>query len=140
MSYRKIIESEYGDGENNFHIAKSGDTLKVELTYPPWRCDGNDHNQCRYIYINQESVRASDGIRVHYDYERDSFVVEQPKPTIEWLSENDRMVSVATGEEWIEVGVFESWRFNDWEGGCPPDAEVAAAKARYNKKHGSEPA
>lgn len=105
--FKKIHESEYGDGPCNFHVAKRGDVLEVDLTYPPWTDADNQHGQCRYVSVDQEAMRASDGVRLHYDYERDGFVVEQPKP---WLELVD---GVYEGREtWIEVGFFKSWQFD----------------------------
>jgi len=121
----KIHESEYGDSPNNFHVARNGNELRVELTYPPYTDAKNEHGKCRYVYVDQESVRASDGVRLHYDYERDGFVVEQPKSRVVALGNK----SYTTVEDWIEVGFFESWHFNDWENGNPPEAEFARADA-----------
>lgn len=104
----KIFKSEYGNSPNNFHVAKYNDILHIELTYPPRSDADNKNNQCRYIHLDQESVRASDGIRVHYDYDRDGFVIEQPQPRMKKLGpkEYDSL------EDWIEVGFFQSWRFD----------------------------
>ncbi len=54
-------------------------------------------------------MRASDGIRVHYDYNRDGFVVEQPRDHYVKLSDK----SYDTVTDWIEVGFFQSWAIND---------------------------
>lgn len=82
--YEKIHESEYGDEPHNFHVGKGGDTLTVELTYPPRSDVANTHDQCRYIVVNQESVRASDGIRLVYDYDRDGFSIQQETSPDNW--------------------------------------------------------
>jgi hypothetical protein len=100
--YIKIHESEYGSSPENFHISKSGDQLNIELTYPPRDDAANKNDQVRHIYVNQESVRASDGIRMHYDYERDGWVIEQGS---KWEWEEGE----AHDEDWQEVAFVESW-------------------------------
>lgn len=101
--YGKIHESEYGGGPNNFHVTKNRDTLDVELTYPPRTDSENTKNQCRYVLVDQESVRASDGIRLHYDYERDGWVIQQAS-TFSWDA-NDTVCDL----DWQEVAFIKSW-------------------------------
>lgn len=125
----KIYESKYGDSPMNFHVAKRGNELHVDLTYPPWTDADNKNDQCRYVCVDQESVRASDGLRLHYDYERDGFVVEQPRPRLKKLSES----SYDSITDWIEVGFFQSWRFDVDE-----DEQVAAADAEAARPTNSE--
>lgn len=121
----KIHESDYGDGPNNFHVRKYGNELHVRLTYPPYTDADNEHGKCRYIHVNQESVRASDGVRLHYDFERDGLVIEQPRPRLVATDKD----SYETVEDWIEVGFFPSWHFDAWENGSPPAAEFIRADA-----------
>lgn len=121
----KIHESEYGDGPMNFHVAKAGDTLRVELTYPPWTDADNKNGQCRYVYVDQEAVRASDGVRLHYDYQRDGFVVEQPRPFMRIVDGVYRC-----DETWIEVGFFQSWKFDRPQEDQEAEAEQLAAAAQ----------
>lgn len=94
-----IHESQYGGMPRNFHIEKSGDTLDVTLTYPNIAFP----EQCRFIEVNQESVRASDGIRLHYDYDRDGWVIEQAS-TFEWDADDAEM-----DPDWQEVAFVKSW-------------------------------
>jgi hypothetical protein len=108
----KIIhESEYGESPLNFHVEKYKDELHVDLTYPPYTDADNSNEQCRYICINQESVRASDGVRLHYDYERDGFAVEQPQRRLIRTGPD----SFEEADDWIEVGFFQSWKFDPCE-------------------------
>ena len=99
----KIHDSPYGNSPNNFHIAQHGDELIVELTYPP-RSDGDNPNgQVRYIQVDQESVRASDGIRMFYDYERDGWVIQQAS-RFSWKADDE-----VCDPDWQEVAFVQSW-------------------------------
>lgn len=62
---------------NNFHIIRYGNVLDVTVTYPPESCLEFDTRKVTYVMIDQEAVRASGGIRVHFDYARNGFVIEQ---------------------------------------------------------------
>lgn len=126
----KIHESEYGESQNNFHVTKDGDTLRVDLTYPPYTDAENINGKCRFVYVNQESVRASDGVRLYYDFDRDGFVVEQPKPRLVALGKD----SYDTVEDWIEVGFFQSWKLTDGKTEFPTDADFARADAEHEAK------
>jgi hypothetical protein len=133
--FKKIHESEYGEGPFNFHVTKRDDTLAVTLTYPPWTDADNRNNQCRHIEIDQEAVRASDGIRLHYDYARDGFVVEQPRTRLIALGKN----SYEERDEWVEVGFFQSWHFDTRPGGDFSAEDYAAADAEFAAKSSSLP-
>lgn len=104
--YERIRKSEYGDSPNNVHITRCGDTLSVKNTYPSITDNG-----VKYFEVNQESVRATDGIRLHYDYDRDGWVIEQPTK-LTWLEEPCDM-------GWKEVAFIQSWALEDeqkaWE-------------------------
>ncbi len=104
--YEKIRESEYGDSLNNAHITRRGDTLSVELTYPKISSQG-----IKFIEVDQESVRASDGIRMFYDYDRDGWAIQQPTRLI-WNKEPYDM-------GWKEVAFIQSWGLREeqeaWE-------------------------
>lgn len=104
---QEIHHSDY-TGKNNFHINVRGDELHVELTYPP-RGSANEPEkaeQIRYVVVDQESVRASDGVRLWYDYERDGFVIEQAS-RFSWDSEEE--ANAPNAEDWQEVAFVQSW-------------------------------
>lgn len=124
MVYRKIIESPYGTAPDNFHLSRHDAELHVTLTYPPRTDADNTKGQIRYVVFDQEATRASDGVRLHYDYERDGFVVEQNKPRLR-KTDNDGYAHV---DNWTEVGFFQSWALADPE---PSEADFAAADAEY---------
>lgn len=94
-----IHESKYGDHPDNFHVDKRGDTLAVTLTYPNLGVP----SQCRYVHVDQESVRASDGVRLSYDYQRDGWIVEQAS-RFEWDADDAVM-----DPDWREVAFIKSW-------------------------------
>lgn len=97
--YETIRESEYGDSPRNYYLAHRGDTLRVELTYP----NIGPPERARFVYLNQESTRASDGVRLHYDYARDGWVVCQPGKSV-WRGDDEEM-----DEDWGEVAFIASW-------------------------------
>lgn len=101
---RTICESEYGDGPNNLHVRQCGGTVSVVMTYP--NVTGNG---VKYVEVNQESVRASDGVRLSYDYARDGWVIEQPTRTC-WAGA-DRGGDGKYDGGWREVAFVESWHF-----------------------------
>ena len=99
----KIRESEYGASVNNVHIMRRGDTVEVEMTYPNIAPPGS----VQHVFVNQESVRASDGIRMHYDYDRDGWVIEQVR-IFSWTVDDE-----VCGQDWQEVAFVESWTSGD---------------------------
>lgn len=69
-----------------------GDEVKVkfvELSYP--RVEGN----VTHLEIDLVDVRASDGLRVSYDFDRDGWIIEQPINVDE--------------DTWKEVFFAKSW-------------------------------
>src|SRR4051812_44429429 len=98
MIRETIRESEYGSSPNNVHIDRFGNTLSVCPTYPQINDLG-----IKFIEINQESVRASDGIRLTYDYARDGWSIQQPTILV-WRSDDK-----VCDEGWKEVAFVQSW-------------------------------
>lgn len=96
-----VLKHESDYRENNAHIRRFSDTLSVTLTYPP-RND-SEPEKLRFIEVDQESVRATDGIRLHYDYERDGWVVSQAS-VFSW-DEGDEKCD----PDWQEVAFVQSW-------------------------------
>jgi hypothetical protein len=105
--YKRFIESPYGDDPHNFHVAREDDQLHVTLTYPPRTNADNKNNQLRYVVIDQESVRASDGIRVWYCFDRDGYVIEQNDPIMQETPEGP--VHAKQVDRWREVFFAKSW-------------------------------
>jgi hypothetical protein len=87
-----------------YHRDDTTDTIGVDLFYP--RLEGH----VTHIEIGLMDVRAADGIRVWYDFDRDGFVVEQPwTEEIEITQPGATYRSFDTVEHWQEVGFFQSW-------------------------------
>lgn len=104
MSKKITFNDQPYSNENNFHCVRHGETLHVELTYPDLEQAG-----MKYVVFDQESVRASDGIRLSYDYGRDGYVVEQPKPKFVTKRIPDGSCFEEQIDEWVEVGFFRAW-------------------------------
>lgn len=105
-------------GEHNYHLTRyfPDQVLYVELTYPE-----NGPEKAHTVEINQEAVRASDGIRVRYDYRRDGFSIMQPFPVTRQVSKEEsdyRIAYTSDEEEWLEVYFCSSWRFHSPESEC----------------------
>lgn len=95
----KIHESKYGGGPGNFDVYVAGDTLDISLTYPEITKTG-----CRYVHVNQESTRASDGVRLSYDYDRDGWSIQQQVQV-----DHGGLIDTPNPDEWIEVAFVRSW-------------------------------
>ncbi|WP_019998879.1 hypothetical protein [Aureimonas ureilytica] len=95
---QKLIESDYGTAGNNFHVERRGQSLNVTLTYP-----AISKNGCVHVVVDQESVRASDGVRLTYDYDRDGWSIQQAS-RFAWSSDDK-----VCDEDWQEVAFIQSW-------------------------------
>lgn len=74
---------------------------RVDLSYP--RCEGNH----THITVHLMDVRASDGIRLSYDFERDGWVVEQPQQ-LSWDADDE-----VCDLRWRESAFIPSWQYID---------------------------
>ena len=79
----------YAENTNFDCFLKGEDTVVLDLLYP-------NVNKIKYLEFDQESVRASDGIRISYDYTRDGYKIEQRSDRENWSG-------------WIEVAFIQSW-------------------------------
>ena len=105
----------YGpDNPLNVRIVKSDDTVSVDLVYPPRTEADNAARRCRYVEIGLECVRASDGFRVHYDFERDGWCVEQ-QSKFSWTAEEDHASGGNPDRGWKETGFIQSWAADETE-------------------------
>lgn len=74
------------------------DTLSVEMKYPKI----SPH---KFVEVGLIDVRAADGIRISYDYDRDGWKIEQAG-RFRWKSEEDER---EVGNDWKEVAFVEAW-------------------------------
>ena len=66
-----------------------------------------DREKQNWLSIDLSHTRASDGIRIKYDSERDGWVIEQPKRLSWFADEEDQSC------HWTEVAFVESWAINE---------------------------
>lgn len=90
-------DNPYSD-DANFHCDRRGDELHVSLTYPDL-----EKKALKSVVFDQESVRASDGIRISYDYQRDGYVIEQAS-TFCWDVGDE-----VCDPDWQEVAFIQAW-------------------------------
>ncbi len=74
-----------------------GNTVDIELMYP--RSD----NHQSHVEVGLCDVRAADSIRIHYDFDRDGWSIEQAS-TFQWES-NDAVCD----PDWQEVAFVQAW-------------------------------
>lgn len=78
------------------YCAVVGDSIRVELMYP--RSEGLP----RFIHVGLCDVRAADGLRLSYDFDRDGWKVEQAS-VFEWEVGSD------CDPGWKEVAFVQAW-------------------------------
>lgn len=76
----------------------SDNILFVDIQYPR-----SPDAQVKKIEVNLEDVRAADGIRISYDFDRDGWVIEQAS-IFEW-EEGETDFDM----DWQEVAFVQAW-------------------------------
>ena len=96
---KKIKIEDYDKG---IGITEREDTIVAEFLYPT-------QNKIKFIEIGLCDVRATDNIRISFDFERSGWKIEQP-----YINEIDKgsYVDAATNI-WEEVGFFPNWNLED---------------------------
>lgn len=82
-------------------VDQGGSTVLVRLSYP--RTSPKQH-----LEIDLSDVRAADGIRVHYDFSRDGWAIEQAS-TFEWEVDGDGGDDLVCNPDWQEVVFVKAW-------------------------------
>lgn len=83
--------------DHPYFEGRTEDSLGINLWYP--RSDGNP----KYVHVGLYDVRAADGIRISYDFDRDGWKIEQASK-FEWdADDND------CDEDWQEVAFVQAW-------------------------------
>jgi len=83
---RRILAEVWGNKDNR--------KINISFNYP------RNDKKINEIEISLSDVRASDGIKINYDFDRDGYVIMQP-------------YYVDGEEHWKEVGFFMSWALED---------------------------
>lgn len=78
-------------------LQRRGNTLAIDLWYP--RVEG----EAKFIEIDLIDVRAADGLRISYDFDRDGWKIEQAS-TFEWNVDDP-----ACDYDWQEVAFVRAW-------------------------------
>jgi hypothetical protein len=86
----KILDTE-------FQIARTGNTIAIDLWYP--RVGTN----AKHIEVGLCDVRAADSIRIHYDFARDGYVIEQAS-AFSWEIDDE-----VRDPDWKEAAFIKAW-------------------------------
>ena len=95
------------------------DTKKVVLEYP--RNEGNP----KFVEVDLMCVRAADGLRISYDFERDGWKIEQAA-IFSWDAEDEKC-----DPDWQEVAFVKAWareKKQPWDDGYVAPAAQPAQK------------
>lgn len=77
------------------------DTIDVELAY-------QRNKKIKYLTFGICDVRASDGIRISYDFDRDGYVIEQPTK-LQWQLNDPNSGDM----KWKETAFIQSWALEE---------------------------
>jgi len=97
------FNNRFEDYEKGLELWFNEETAHFDFLYPPYEIE-ESNGKIRYLEVNIETVRASDGIRIHYDFDRDGFVIEQPME-----KEIDKGDYIECEDEWHETSFIKSW-------------------------------
>lgn len=89
--------------QENLQVWKDGNLVNMDFYYPRTK-DAVDTFE-----VGMTDVRATDSIRIKYDFPRDGWVIYQPKTTIIRVSED----ILKEETEWIESAFCPSWNFEE---------------------------
>lgn len=95
---REFNDKSYHNESNAIIEQRDNGELEVTLTYPDVQ---GKAIQC--VVFDQESVRASDGIKISYDYDRDGYQIEQAS-RFAWGADDPDC-----DPDWQEVAFIPSW-------------------------------
>ena len=74
----------------------AGDTIQVDLMYPRSSAD-------KFVRVDLCDVRAADGIRISYDFDRNGWKIEQAS-TFSWDGDD-----AVCDPDWQEVAFVKAW-------------------------------
>lgn len=84
--------------EDGYEVGRYGSTARFEFWYP-----GTDDQKITHLEVGLMHVRAADNIRIHYDFQRDGWSVEQAS-TFEWSGDDP-----VCDPDWQEVAFVPAW-------------------------------
>lgn len=87
------------DWKKGISLTERDDHWDIKILYPRQK-------DIQHIVFNICDVRASDGIRISYDFGRDGYKIEQPTQ-LEWVI--DEKVDM----KWKEVAFIQSWALEE---------------------------
>lgn len=79
-------------------VQRRGSCIDVEFWYPTLE------GHVTHIQVGLIDVRAADDIRIHYDFDRDGYVIEQAS-VFEWDADDDDVGDPG----WKEVAFIKAW-------------------------------
>lgn len=77
--------------------------LSVDIWYPRNGNNGRTADQPVAVEVGLIDVRAADSIRIHYDFERDGYVIRQASK-FEWAADDE-----VCDPGWQEVAFIQAW-------------------------------
>ncbi len=96
------------DYEKGVLIYERENSVVVEMAYPR-------QNKTKHIEVGISDVRASDGIRITYDFDRDGYIIEQPTQ-LSW-NVDDKICD----PKWKEVAFIQSWALSEEQDANEPN-------------------
>lgn len=96
-------------------VRRCGNTIEVDLLYPPPHdppLPGDyPSERARYVEVDLCDVRATDPIRIYFDFDRNGYVVEQPRRTDVLVRSEGEADYYDERVEWIEQAFLPAFRF-----------------------------
>ena len=90
------------DYKKGISVIERNNTIVAEFLYPR-------NNQIKFIEVGMCDVRATDNIRISFDFERSGWKIEQP-----YINEKDMGSYIEASEDtWEEVGFFPNWNLKE---------------------------
>ena len=80
-----------------FEVYPGGEHAQFDFWYP--RLEG----MVKYLGVGLLDVRAADSLRIHYDFDRDGYVIEQSS-IWSWPADDTEM-----DVDWQEVAFIQAW-------------------------------
>jgi hypothetical protein len=96
------------------------DEIHVDLEYP------RNEGSARYIVVDLMEVRAADGVRISYDFDRDGWVIEQAA-VFRW-----ECGDTVCDPKWREAAFLPAWQFEESAAGATPSPDEQPVTLRLS--------